>query len=137
MRLFFDSSAFAKRYIRESGSDTVIDWCDRATELALAGIALPEIISAFCRLRREGKLSDSQYRQLKSALFADIEDIAICNPTPEVILSAVECLETNILRGRDAIHIGCALAWRAEVFVSADSRQSEVAERAGLRIAII
>jgi predicted nucleic acid-binding protein len=137
VRLYFDSSAFAKRYIQESGSDAVIDWCDRATELAIAGIALPEIISAFCRLRREGKLGDGQYRQLKAALFADIDDIAICDPTPEVILAAIECLETNILRGMDAIHIGCALEWRAEVFISADSRQCEAAERAGLKVEMV
>lgn len=51
MRVFFDSSAFAKRYVREEGSELVLYWCDQATELCLYGIALPEIISAFCRLQ--------------------------------------------------------------------------------------
>ena len=60
MRVFFDSSAFIKRYVQEAGTDTVIGWCDRATEIGLSGIALPEIISAFCRLRREGKVDDSK-----------------------------------------------------------------------------
>ena len=44
MRVFFDSSAFAKRYIQEEGSVEVLIWCDQATELALAVISLPEII---------------------------------------------------------------------------------------------
>jgi predicted nucleic acid-binding protein len=60
MLVFFDTSAFVKRYIRESGTDQVLTWCDSATEIALAGIALPEIISAFCRLRREALISDTQ-----------------------------------------------------------------------------
>lgn len=137
MRLFLDSSAFAKRYIRESGSDLVIAWCDRADEIALSSITLPEIISAFCRLRRERKLSDDQYEQLKAALFADSEDIVICDPTTEVVLLAVRCLETNVLRGMDAIHIGCALAWRSELFISSDKRQCQAAEQAGLKVEII
>lgn len=50
MRVFFDTSAFVKRYIYEAGTDSVLEWCDRATEIGLSGIALPEIVSAFYRL---------------------------------------------------------------------------------------
>ena len=32
MRFFFDSSAFAKRYVREEGTDAVLSWCDQALE---------------------------------------------------------------------------------------------------------
>lgn len=49
----------------------MLAWPDRASEIGLSGIALPVIISAFCRLRREGKIDDTQYRQLKSLLLAD------------------------------------------------------------------
>lgn len=135
MRVFFDTSAFVKRYVNEAGTDAVLEWCDRATEIGLSGIALPEIISAFCRLRREAKINDTQYRQLKSLLLTDIEDAAVCDLTPAVLGHAVSCLETNVLRGMDAIHIGSAVALQADVFVSADMRQREAAARAGLRVA--
>lgn len=134
MRVFFDTSAFVKRYISESGTDIVLEWCDRATEIGLSGIALPEIISAFCRLHREARITDTQYRQLKSLLLADIEDAALCDLTPAVLAQAVLSLETNVLRGMDAIHIGSALALQADVFVSADTRQLDAAARAGLRV---
>ena len=49
MRVFFDNSAFAKRYASGEGTDVVVQWCDRAPEIALSGIALPELISAFYR----------------------------------------------------------------------------------------
>jgi predicted nucleic acid-binding protein len=137
MRVFFDSSAFVKRYVAEAGTDVVLDWCDRATEIGLSGIALPEIISAFCLLRREGRITDTQYRQLKSLLLADIEDAAVCDLAPTVLAEAVACLESNVLRGMDAIHIGSAVALKADVFVSADTRQCEAATRAGLRVATI
>ena len=64
MLVFFDTSAFVKRYINESGTDKVLEWCDKATEIGLSGIVLPEIISAFCRLRREERITGVQYQQL-------------------------------------------------------------------------
>ena len=134
MRVFFDSSAFVKRYVSETGTDVVLEWCDRASEIGLSGIALPEIISAFCRLRRETRITDTQYRTLKSLLLADIEDAAVCDLTPAVLGNAVSCLEGSVLRGMDAIHIGSAVALKADVFVSADARQCEAAARAGLRV---
>lgn len=101
MRVFFDSSAFVKRYVREAGTDAVLAWCDQASEIGLSAIALPEMISAFCRLRRENKIDDTQYRQLKSNLLADLEDAALCDVTPQVLVQALASLENHVLRGMD------------------------------------
>ena len=136
MRVFFDSSAFVKRYVREEGTDVVLSWCDQATELCLSGIALPEIVSAFCRLLREDLVSPVQYRHLKTMLMADISDAAICDLTPEVIRHSIISLEKNALRGMDAIHLGSALALNVDLFVSADARQCDAATQAGLRVVL-
>ncbi len=133
MRVFFDSSAFVKRYVREAGSDAVLQWCDQASEILLSGIALAEIVSGFCRLQREAQITDSQYRQLKSLLLADVEDAAICDLTPMVLARAISSLEASVLRGMDAIHIGSALVLEAELFVTSDQRQLVAAQRCGLR----
>ncbi|MFZ2225612.1 MAG: type II toxin-antitoxin system VapC family toxin [Candidatus Deferrimicrobium sp.] len=137
MRVFFDSSAFVKRYVREEGTDVVLSWCDQATELCLSGIALPEIVSAFCRLLREDLVSPVQYRHLKTMLMADISDAAICDLTPEVIRHSIISLEKNVLRGMDAIHLGSALALNVDLFVSADARQCDAATQAGLRVVLV
>ena len=136
MRVFFDSSAFVKRYVREEGTDVVLSWCDQTTELCLSGIALPEIVSAFCRLLREDLVSPVQYRHLKTMLMADISDAAICDLTPEVIRQSIISLEKNVLRGMDAIHLGSALALNVDLFVSADARQCDAATQAGLRVVL-
>ena len=134
MYVYFDSSAFAKRYINESGSAEVIAWCDKATRLGLSIIAIPELISAFCRLRREGALSTAQYRRIKGDLMADIADASICDTTPEVVQHAVRVLERHTLRGMDAIHLVAAVVSGAEVFVSADARQCAAATAFGLKV---
>jgi predicted nucleic acid-binding protein len=134
MRVYFDSSAFAKRYIDEAGTTEVLAWCERASELALSVIAVPELISAFCRLQREGRLTEAQYQIIKSDLMADIADALICDTTPQVVQHAVKALESHFLRGMDAIHLGAALACAAEVFVSADARQCRAAEGFGFQV---
>ena len=78
-----------------------------------------------------------QYRQLKSLLLADIEDAAICDLTPAVLVQAIFSLEKSVLRGMDAIHIGSAIALKVDVFVSADKRQLEAATRMGLQVASV
>ena len=109
-------------------------WCEQATELCLSGIALTEIVSAFCRLRRENRVSPAQYSHLKAMLMADITDAAICDLTPEVIRHSIIALENNMLRGMDAIHLGSALAMNVDIFVSADGRQCSAAAQAGLTV---
>lgn len=133
MRICFDSSAFAKRYINETGTNEVLAWCGKATELVLSVIAIPELVSAFCRIQREGNPTQAQYLQIKTDLFADIVDATICETTPIVIQHAVAALENHPLRAMDAIHIGAAIACEAECFITADARQGEAAKAIGLQ----
>jgi hypothetical protein len=133
MRVYFDSSALAKRYVHEVGSADVLHWCEEASVLALSVIAVPELISAFNRLLREGRIDVQQYRDVKTDLLADIEDALVCDTAPEVVGHAIRALESHPLRGVDALHIGAALACEADVFVSADQRQCSAARTLGLR----
>ena len=134
MRVFFDSSALAKRYVNEAGTAEVLEWCDKATELALSVIAVPELISAFRRLVREGRLNESQYARLKADLLADLVDALVCETSPQVVQRAIDALEAESIRGMDAVHVGSALVCGADVFVSADARQCAAAEHFGLRV---
>jgi hypothetical protein len=134
MRVYFDSSAFAKRYVVEAGTVEVLAWCDRATELAFSVIAVPELVSAFRRLRREGRLTEGQYLQLKGDLMADIVDAVICDTPPQVVQKAIAVLEAHPVRAMDAIHIGAALVCAADAFISADVRQCAAARLLGLQV---
>ncbi len=133
MKTFFDSSAFAKRYIEEKGSEAVERLCGEATELALSVICIPEIISAFNRRVREGNLSPGQYREVKARLAADVIDADIINLVPEVVADAIGLMEGNALRAMDALHVACAIQWNADLFVSSDERQLSAARREKIR----
>jgi uncharacterized protein len=133
VRVFFDSSAFAKRYVAESGSNDVLEWCEKAEELAISSIAIPEIISALNRLVREGALTNRQYQSTKDDLLADAVDIAICDLDAQIVHDAIQCLERSVLRGMDAIHIACAISLKADRFITGDKRQHDAAQLAGLK----
>ena len=134
MRVFFDTSAFVKRYINESGSAEVIEICGQAQSLVLCVICLPETISALNRLVREGKLTTRDYRRLRDRIFEEIGDVEICYITPDVVDRTIQCLEGTTLSAMDALHLGCALVVEPDLFVSSDQRQIEAAKREGLTV---
>lgn len=134
MRVFFDTSAFVKRYVEEPGTDKVIDICAKAKELVLSVICMPEIISTLNRLVREGKLSTDAYRRTRDLIFQEIEDAQICYITPEVVARTISCIQNHPLRALDAIHLGCALIVEPDLFVSSDKRQVDAAKGEGLKV---
>ena len=134
MNVFLDSSALAKRYIQEPGSDRLEEILFSASSLGVSVICVSEVVSALCRRRREKRLSQQQYLKAKQALFEDIEDASVVNVMDHVAARAVELLERWPLRSSDALHIASAAAWSAELFVSADERQCAAARRYGLQV---
>lgn len=133
MKALLDSSALAKRYIDESGSEAVEEILGETTSLAVSVIAVPEVVSALCRRRRESLMSRQEYAESKSALLEDVDEAFVVNITPNLIARAVNVLEANSLRAMDAIHVASALEWGAGLFVSADHRQLRAAKKSGLK----
>jgi uncharacterized protein len=115
LNVFFDSSALAKRYIEEKGSDQV-----------------QAILSSASR-----KLPTEEYRRAKTSVLSDIDDATVIGITEEVIVRAVALLEQFPLRSAAALHVACAAEWSTDVFVSADDRQCTAARAHGVRVEAI
>ncbi len=127
MKLAVDSSAFAKRYVKEIGSDQLYQILQDATELALCIILVPEITSGLNRRKREGSLSQENYNLAKKQLLNDVRDATILQITPSVVLQSIKLLEANALMAMDALHIACALEWQADLFITSDKKQFKAA----------
>lgn len=137
MKTFFDSSAFAKRYVDEPGSERVDSLCMAASELGLCVLCVPEILSAMNRRLRERRLKRDEYELIKRRLLEEVVDATIIDLTPAVIAVAVAALERSAVRAADAMHVAAAAAWGAERFVSADQQQLAAARKAGLKVMAI
>ena len=137
MKTVFDSSSFAKRYIAEPGSEQVDDILQNSSELGLLALCVPEIVSALNRRVREGVLPAAGYEQATAQLAADVGDAIVLQLTPDVVVTAVALLENNVLRAMDALHIAGALAWQADLFVTADRQQFAAAQQSGLKAHLV
>lgn len=134
MRVYLDSSSFAKRFVEENGTDEVEMILSEATSLGLSVLCVPEVVSALSRRLSQRLLTRRQYDQAKQRLVDDVRDADIIDLTPSVIGSSVTVLEASRVRTLDALHIACALEWQAELFVSSDKRQIAAGRRAGLKL---
>jgi hypothetical protein len=137
VNVFLDSSALAKRYIQEPGSDRLEEVLSSASSLGVSVICVSEVVSALCRRRRERNLSAQEYVKAKQALFEDIEDSSVVSITDQVVARAVELLERWPLRSSDALHVASAAQWSAELFVSADEKQCAAARGHGLQVELL
>ncbi|MEI6421797.1 MAG: type II toxin-antitoxin system VapC family toxin [Lentisphaerota bacterium] len=137
MRIFFDSSSLAKRYVKETGTEEILAYCHDAESIIVSIICLPEIISAFNRLKREGLIGKESYDLLKANLEADIADAFVINLNPEILKTCVYCLEKSKLRGMDAIHLASAVHSDCDLFISSDKRQCEAAKTMGLKVVTV
>ncbi len=82
MKLVLDSSALAKRYIQEVGSERLDSLLENASELALCIILVPEVVSGLNRRKREGVLDLADYKAVKKQLLDDVRDSVILQITP-------------------------------------------------------
>jgi predicted nucleic acid-binding protein len=137
VRLFFDSSAFAKRFIEETGSDEVESLCNDASVISVSSICFPEIISALNRRLREKVIKRKDYLTIKNRMIEEFEELEIINVIPEVVSKSITLLEKNNLRTLDAIHIASAILWLPDLFITSDKRQSIAAKKSGLKVRFI
>lgn len=141
MWVYCDTSAMAKRYVREPGRAALM--AALARQRVVSSVILTvELHSAFWRRVREGSLATIAMPRLFERVGADRRHWTLVETTNDVLRTAEELLEAHPLRTLDAIHVGSALVFQrrlgaAVTFVSADARQLKAARREGLSITAI
>ena len=134
MRIYLDSSALTKRYISESGSQKINEIFLEAKEIFICVIALPEIISALSRNKKEKKITPEQYDIGKRELAMDFVDFKVCDLIAEVISKTVYLIEKYSLKTLDALHVACALVAEVDMFISSDRKQLSAAQKEKLKV---
>lgn len=141
MWVYCDTSAMAKRYVREAGRQALLKLLNRRR--VASSVLMPvELHSAFVRRTREGTLATVALPRLFSRVGSDRRHWTLVETTSEVLDEAQRLVEAHPLRTLDAVHIASARVFqqhlRAPVlFVSADRRQLDAARREGLTVAAI
>lgn len=134
MDIFFDTSALAKRFVREKGSDRVNNLFHRSADIWVSILCLPEVFSALNRLKREARIREEQYQEITKVILDEFKVFKICEVTPAVVAHSVLLLEKYPLRALDSLHLASALSVKKVSFVTSDARQLKVARSLHLKV---
>jgi uncharacterized protein len=141
---FLDTSALAKRYMVELGTDWIQSITTAPTEnqLFLAQLTWVELHSAIARRQREQSLTPTQSEQLLTAFRQHWDSQYYIVKTDEPLIQlAATLVKQHPLRAYDAIQLASALTLKNElapsdnlqlVFLSADDRLLTIAQLEGL-----
>jgi predicted nucleic acid-binding protein len=125
---FLESSAFAKLFVLEQGSQPLIRLLKTVDDKQkyLSSLAAVEVRSAIRRRQRLGQISSSDANHTLTAIEAEVLMIAEIPVNPAVLIAARSILDRHALRTLDALHLATSIMLRdllqvADVcFVSAD-----------------
>jgi hypothetical protein len=134
--VFFDTSAFVKRYIHEPGSDKAARLLED-NNVVVSSLCLPETISTCSRLLREERITTDNYGFIKHQLFKDSESMDVVPVDDYVISLSMDLLENGMIRTLDALHVASALSQGIEEFATSDKQQAVAAEQAGLSVVVV
>ena len=135
---YFDTSALVKRYVKEDGAVQARALLRRHRFLSSAILPV-EALAALGRRRQAGDLTEQDHSAILGRLQRDRAHWELVDPTRPVLARAEQLAGAQALRALDALHVASALEFRISTelrvpFITADRRQREGAERAGLDV---
>lgn len=132
--IFVDTSALAKRYIEEPGSEKVRLLMEEAEGIAVSRLAYAETLSALLRRRKAIRLSDADFDRLLQDFRAEWEDFIVVEMNHDTLQFVDAVIEKHALRGADSIHLSTALCLRNAAkeeitFIASDAELLAAAQR--------
>ncbi|MCL9812045.1 type II toxin-antitoxin system VapC family toxin [Natranaeroarchaeum aerophilus] len=135
--LFFDTSAIAKRYAVEPGTDTVDHLIESSDSTVLiTSLTIVELASALRRKQNRDALSRSDVDRLLTVFFREsLEEFTIVALDETRFEQALDLVLEDDLRTLDSLQLAAALEVNADLecqFVCADDDLISVADTHGL-----
>ena len=138
-RIYIDTSALAKWYINEQGSNEVEKFIRDQGPVAASDLTVIEMRSLLARRRREKHFDSSLEIEIFSTFQEDIRrKVILCHPLPSGLAAAAVHLlnqfSDSSLATLDALHLALAREIGAEVLATADRVMAGAAEAMGLEV---
>jgi predicted nucleic acid-binding protein len=139
LRYFFDSSALAKLFLREQGSENATQLVESTaqSDLVCSALAALEIRSAIQRKALFHEISPALSVQALRFLEEEMERWIVIPINQPVLALAAQAIDQHFLRALDAVQLGTALSMPDRrdsiTFVTADTRLLAVAQTSGFR----
>jgi hypothetical protein len=139
-RAYLDTSALAKWYLNEDGSDAFVGYLKNVDVAVVSSLGRTEMRSLLARRRRMGDLDPA----LESLVFATfLDDVAagflsLCNvedPRFDEAVGLIARYPDYPLRTLDALYLAVARHEQVDAIATADSVMAETAQAMGFAVA--
>ncbi|MES9856242.1 MAG: type II toxin-antitoxin system VapC family toxin [Sedimenticola sp.] len=136
---YIDTSALAKWYLPEAGSDAFSDWMQQQDETCISSLTRTEFCCLLARRQRMQLLSSVQVQEIYAKFQQDCHDahLLLYPVTDQHVLNAelmIEALPSIALRTLDAIHLSIAHEVAVRVLATADKVMAQAAEQLELEV---
>ncbi len=134
MKPYFDSGALVKVYVKERGSDRVINLVGHWPQIELNALQELEVCNGLTAQAGRGFLSKNGLENALSNLALDIVESRLLRTEPDWSFILKECIriserhtEEFLCRSLDIMHVVCARAADCTIFVTGDQGQARLA----------
>lgn len=107
--IYWDSSALIKKYLKEDGSDTVLQWLSIDPVLTTSQLTYAEVHATFARKLRNKDISPKTYEGTCSLFESDWKAMVIVRMEDKLLPKISSLLTRHPLRGADSVHLASAL----------------------------
>lgn len=134
MKIFLDTSALAKRYVQEPGSEEMEAlFMTVATEVSIATLAWPEFTAALARKVRAREIREESATGAFEEFERDWDGLFVKIALTESVAALAASLTIqHSLKGADAVHLASAIESNAALFVVSDQQLIKASENEGL-----
>lgn len=136
--IYWDSSALIKKYLKEDGSDIVLQWLSVDSIVTTSQLTYAEIHATFARKMREKAISHKTFEDIRALFEADWKAMTIVRIEDKLLTKISSLLTRHPLRGADSVHLASALyvseysRSKSLPFACADKKLLEAAVDEGL-----
>ena len=139
-RAYLDTSALAKWYLNEVGSEAFVDFLQRLGSAVISSLTVTEMRSLLSRRRRMGDLSVELESLLFAALLSDIDrgwllQVPVGDARFAEATNLIARYPDHPLRTLDALHLTVAADLGVSVLATADRVMVDTAASMGFQVA--
>lgn len=139
MFIYLDTSALAKWYLNEAGSEIFSEWVQQQDDVHISRLTAVEFRCLLARRRRAGELKAEMEGHVYATFLDDVEQghlrlHALRDEQAAKALTLLERLTTIPLRSLDAMHLSIAQDIGAKGLATADQTMIKAGERLGLTV---
>lgn len=139
MRTYLDTSALAKWYLNEAGSEQFAAWIAEQDDTHISTLTVTEFRCLLARRERMKELGSSSAQQIFATFEHDLEQgflilHEVQNDDVVMARQLIDRLANLPLRTLDSMHLAIAKRMNAEALASADKVMLEAADYLGIQV---